>query len=280
LVLLLSLAAALVIPFLFYLAFRDGSGHSVSQVKIAAADELLGYVFIGAFFGAFLRGLGLSLTSFTVEEFAAHVDGALTTKLPAPLLAILAGAAAAALVFSFCLYPKSDRRHAVSLFLLGLAFIFAPLILSAPGRASLGVGQSLALRYHSFTLMGLGIALLPLLSRLTCPLLACGFRNRNASESFGAFILLWAYSSSALLMCSSFTYYQNNGALLRKFNEQVAYWNQQLKRSPHDQNIPYEGLGTDYEGLYPILYGGHPDSPSGMLSLIHPDTLAELSARE
>ena len=217
------------------------------------------YLTLGTQYGTIVRGLGLTPLLAALE------------LSPNSVSAVGLGFAANAALLIYSLRVKTLMPRSLQFWLFGNILIILPILLTAFGRVELGAEHSLALRYHSVALIGLAFLLTPPLwhisSKLTEP---------ESSTLFNRLCLAAAvcYLFSQLHFAAGFTYYWKNGYRLQNFLTQVAHWNESLERD--DKAVPFEGTGSEYHGLYPMRFRGHPKSPSGQLSILHPDTMLEI----
>lgn len=144
-----------------YALHREGAGHGVEQAGILGNPvESLKYLLVGTEAGTVLRGLGLY--PYLGLEISAHVPSVLLfPRLRPEILLGLLGCFVSLLILAAS-RPRENWRPWV----LGQSYLMLLFVLPALGRWSFGLNQAFALRYHSQTLLGLLILLLPLALRL------------------------------------------------------------------------------------------------------------------
>lgn len=253
-VLVALIFALILVVMLYAIAANDGVATSTSQSFSLVA--YLKYISLGTVLGSITRGLG----AWPLAELTADNQ----------MFAILASISIAGSLLVL------SKRIAVSrllpTLLFGLALTASVFILTGIGRASFGATQALALRYCSLSLLGVSILILPALEGI--------FelrKQRNLKHLTTLLALLFVFSQ--IYLNTNFNYYWKQGALTRDFVTQVEDWNSVVGRVAFDPIITYEANKTPYAGLMPLAYGGHVQEPSAQISILHPDTMAALTAK-
>ena len=257
----LSIAAALLVAFA-YLLNKEGIGQTRDQLELPFWQGLWRYTLFGAQFGSLLRSFGLSqlLTLVPNTEFILK-----------DLTLSLLGTGVSLLLLGYYLARRNGGwRH----WLLGQLVLCTPFLLTGLGRYDWGgVEYSLSLRYHAVSLLGVCLVLAPLFFSLGKGA-SSWQRELLTSILLPLLLTVWMYKQLELARHSRF--YIDKGLLDRSFAQQVLAWNQILQRRPGEGS--YEGIDTEYLGLYPIPYGGSPHHPVAYNWRRHPDKLAELLA--
>lgn len=263
------LLLSLCIPVALYLVFREGHGHTIAQAKLFEnLKEVLAYLFVGSQLGTFLRGIG-AVPSLELGV-APHVIAALQQNLPfLPIPAVRAELLLASLAFGcsvvLLLLSQVLTRRAFTLWCLGQLMMGSSLLLPALGRWSFGLSQSLSLRYHYGSLIGLLLLLLPLVQW------AFEGQRGASTRARGTAIVLWLFLSVQLWTAMQFSYFQEAGRTNRLFTSALLDW-----RSTIGEELPYSGQGSRFEGLQPSLPaqltpGRHPNEIYAVLRWLEGD---------
>jgi hypothetical protein len=249
---------------------QKNTGSSAISNPLEHIEAIGLYIFTGGAFGTMLRGVGLfpSLGLTAVHYiYPGRFLPYLSAEIGFAWLGLLLGLLAAALG----LYKNNKKLITCSVYAAGLIIIFSTFILPSLGRWQLGLTQSLALRYHYTSMIGLCIFLLPFMRFIV---VAIEKKSENKIEAMIA-------STAKLLLLLSFTthiflnmtcdYYTKAGSENQQFVAELSHWKETLNeefKKEHNSNPSlkppnYTGIGTTVAGLQPNLprrlNPGHPD---------------------
>lgn len=252
-----------------YWYFRDGGGHNFQSEKLSHSFlELLQTVVVGWGLGATLRGLAL-YPDLSATISAAYLPDRLLHIAPAELI-FSYFAIALLSIFALLLWGK---RQLLGVFLLGNAIVITSYVLPALGRSQFGLSSGLYLRYTYIALVGLLIALTPILVHLW-QLMSSRPMWRNAILS-SCFV---AYVFAHLLMTSRFEYFREQGQKNQVFVAALVQWQESLCEVGSSINKSYEGKKTPLSGKFPampptITPGRHPVEIYKVLLWLNPELL-------
>ena len=243
---------ATLIPIGLYLIFKKGVGSGIDNARpFEDLQKLFDYLLVGTQLGGVLRGLGL-FPFFANTDPASLLTG---PDRPEPLLATWGFLASLALL-TYSLW-KRPRGEAFRIWSLGQLIIITSMLLPAFGRWQYGMEQSLSLRYHYATIVGLAILLFPLLAGSA---LSTNIQKRRAAPTLGAALLILYFAVQLKA---------GNNYLVTPFGPTHRAYAAQLR----DWNINLRALGavTSYEAAGTALEGQHPLHPHSFTSQRHPD---------
>lgn len=246
---LAAVGFAVIIPAALYLTFKKGVGSGIDSAKpFDDLQKLADYLWVGSELGGVLRGLGLF-------PFFANTDPVrLLGSDPRPETTLAFwGLLASLLVLSYALW-KRPRAESVRIWLLGQLLILSAMLLPALGRWQYGMEQSLSLRYHYGTAVGLTVLLFPVLVSSAL------IHKHRVGAALGSVLL--ALSLAVQLKAGHNYLLTPFGGTHRAYTEQLRDWNIQLRE--RGAITSYEAAGTDLEGQHPL----HPHS---FTSQRHPD---------
>ncbi len=266
--LLLGIAVVGATAAVLYWLKREGFGIGVDDLNPNPLSDILSFAAVGAQFGTVLRGSGL----YPFEGFGQVA--AVLPFVPSPaLVAFLCGSLLSLLLLLLYRRQSVDGTSALLFWLFGQSCILMPIALVAIGRAGYGLHHSYVLRYQSPAVFGLCLLFIPLLH----------FLLKKSEGTQGNWLGKWTLAVIPVLFLFSQLHflrahilYTYNGALQETFVEQLSYWNAINGRRPLDPEIAFEGVGTEYEGLQPLFYWGHPGNTGAILPFAHPDTMLDI----
>lgn len=267
-VLLLLCAIGMVSMFSVY-GLKQQPGVAEARPKRAetSAANYVRYVLLGSQYGTTLRGLGLATVN-EVERFADQLPVRLHNKQTVQNTAIGLGLVVNLLLLLSLYRRRRDGR--VRYWLVGQGLMILPFLLTVYGRLPFGMDQSLAFRYHSASILGLLVMLLPVFDR------CIDFANRRMTAAVLSAAIFCTHIFMQLTLLDNYNYYWKQGELMHRFVTQVIDWNFTLNRNPSEANAPsYEGVECHYCGLQPLVYGGHPTYPAAQVMVIHPDQMIQ-----
>ena len=235
-----------------------------SRIDTGKLIRIWDYLYVGSQTGCILRGLGFFPP---LQMEAAPKLFKLWGKEEPRANYLLAhiGLGISLLVLLFGVLLHTEKSWAFRCFLAGEAIIFISLALPALGRAQLGEDQSLSLRYHYSTFVGLTMMMLPLISGI---FRIVEERHTSKVKRSVVFILgelfLCYFLTAQLFVGRRFEYFTEKGYEHRVYIQQLADWNKRLKALSPDKPLPYEATASDLQGLFPIHLetitpGKHPD---------------------
>lgn len=231
---------------------KKGVGSGIDNARpFEDLQKLFDYLLVGTQLGGVLRGLGL-FPFFANTDPASLLTG---PDRPEPLLATWGFLASLALL-TYSLW-KRPRGEAFRIWSLGQLIIITSMLLPAFGRWQYGMEQSLSLRYHYATIVGLAILLFPLLAGSA---LSTNIQKRRAAPTLGAALLILYFAVQLKA---------GNNYLVTPFGPTHRAYAAQLR----DWNINLRALGavTSYEAAGTALEGQHPLHPHSFTSQRHPD---------
>ncbi len=242
-----------------YLTHRHGSGSNVDQAATSPALlPILAYAIYGVSLGTILRGLGL-VPIVNIHSLEPFMPWWLADDI---LPSVLAGLG---ILLSLFLLLHYRRRQIPGIskpwmfWFCGVGIMFLNLLLIAVGRYQLGYGQALSPRYHYAPLIGLALALYPILAAWLSR-----WSNLSLSKALlsTAGVLLFLHFASELWLNMNYIFYPKNGYHMREYVTELKDW-----KRVRTANLP----GSESEGFQPFLYGGDPHNPVGGAPLLHPD---------
>lgn len=269
---------------LLYYSFRMGSGHGFNHIILPSVAGFVLYTLYGAQFGTIFRGLGIYPyeTPDPLMEMLRHFFPALLpTGFPVLLLGVLVGLLLSVGFFACyrLMRAKGAGGYTIMFFVVGQCFVLAPFALTALGRVErYGLAHSLAYRYTTISLMGLCLMIAPLLTgamkALNVPQRKQSLGRRFGFSLFWGLLLWLTYNHIHSLQTNRF--YPKTGHYFRSYLVQVNHWNSRLGRTHADSKVSYEGNGTKFHGIYPVLFFPFHQDVVAQATLVHPDTIAAL----
>ncbi|MFN8390477.1 MAG: hypothetical protein U0136_09330 [Bdellovibrionota bacterium] len=236
---------------ILYATHRSAVGHGVDVAEQARpldhVHEIFDYLLVGSQFGAILRGSGLFPL---VQLNSAELLPTLGVHVARPDITLgWLGFALSVGALLFAVRRKESRMRNVCLWVLGQALVVTCLLLPSVGRWQLGANQSLALRYHYATLVGVAVLLLvPICQFFEWVMAPEGSAlRRRLSTAFFALLL-----TGQLLSGRFFDYFTAGGYRHRMYVAQLSDWQKQLKAVKPDASPDYEASGTPLQGAQPI----------------------------
>jgi hypothetical protein len=219
-----------------YLTHRQSAGHGIESAEqagpFAHLREIAVYLFVGSEFGAVLRGVGFY--PYLGPEELSSIFGAWPQAVVSPETLLAGFGLLSSLFFLwFSTRVAEHRRTSLCLWLLGQGIILSCMLLPSLGRWQLGAQQSLSLRYHYPTLVGVAIMLLPVLSRLWRAEEQGSKRGRCSTAVL--FFLLAGYLALQLHVGGTFTYFSSRGFENRLYVEKLADWQYRLLAADQGQ---------------------------------------------
>ena len=207
------------------------------RVSLTDSGDLHGlfwFTVLGSQFGTLLR----SIVPLEVSGLVRPLFGLPSFVLPS----VIASSAALLLLLVYLRRRDGSWRF----WLFGQVLLLAPMFLTGIGRLHWGgIEYALTIRYHSVSLLGACILLIPL-----------GQRLRLRSWWFALFLLVWM--NYQLTAVSSVREYVHRGVLDQKYYSQLKEWVAQLRGVPASSFFAEE---TELAGLFPLPYGGMPFDP-------------------
>ena len=152
---------AIILTAVFYI-LEPSQTSSLSSVNLLYGhiSEIASYVWVGCQLGSFLRGLGL-VSSLNANAPAEMLSGTSWMKLDIYMVCANIGFILNLILIVIPMCLGKFKKQFLSLWIFGQLFMIASFILPAIGRYQQGTFQALSLRYHSISLVGVCIALLP-----------------------------------------------------------------------------------------------------------------------
>jgi hypothetical protein len=237
-----------------------GGGGTFEKFLQTTPEQFFGFIAVGSQYASILRPL--------FGDFAVNGDQVVTL--------VVLGCSLNFVGLVSCLVFSRSWREGLGYWLVSQAFIVIPITLFAIGRARMGVGMALSLRYQEIPLIGFTIMFVPLLERSievvrNNALGLIDSHYRNVKALFYSLIFLFAFSQ--LRFVEDFDYFTDRGTALREFLPQAIAWNELLGRQPFQFGPSFEGSGSKYEGLYPMYYEGGELATVASFPLVHPDMM-------
>ena len=224
--------------------------HTQNRLSLANPIEIIRYVFFGAQYGTFARGLGFS-QFLTFGNWFSGVDKDIVLSLSALAPGLI-------LLSLYCFVFRDKWRF----WILGQLLMMLPFLLTGIGRYRWGgVDYALSLRYYPIPTIGLCVLVAPILQEL-------GKRKLIFS------IILLLFLEHQIHRISSERFYIDKGLLSKSFAQQLVNWRSIQEQSKN--STEYDGRGTDFSGLYPIPYAGSPHDPVAYVPKKHPEYLMNL----
>lgn len=237
---------ALIVPLALYYNFQEGIGHKIDPYKIQQTVnplDALRYLFVGSQLGTVLRGVGLYhdlITYSAAENLAKLTDSKVTFNIQAESVFAYCALVVSFIFFILAIFNKDTRFQFISSWLLGQALIFLPLIFPALGRSQFGAQQSLFLRYHYTTLLGLAFIAIPMVFTLY---------NHSKLTKYLLFLTLFGHIYIQLRLSSSYDYFTSAGLRNNIYIQQLKHWDS-LESNPN-KIITNKPTDSEYAPTYP-----------------------------
>jgi hypothetical protein len=255
--------------------------------RVEWLTEIALYSFVGSCLATFFRGSGLAslYEVFSQSDVGSHPIYISSFSLLISLSLLL-------IYYVLSHFLDKDRkalrfREDFGLWLLGQLLMFLPYVLIALGRLRLGnyfgVTQALVQRYHTLSLLGFVIAILPLV-RVSVSLLLHSKRSRYRLRiAFIMFVLVFQQSAQ-LELAREHSFIREDGYRTRIYLDQLQDWRNRIELSADFASSVelHDRRRDEFEGLYPLQYGRgwHVDSPKAITSILEPEQMLSVSKRD
>ncbi len=252
-------------------------GQKTASFTIEWLPTIAQYAFVGGYLATFLRASGFA---GVYEAVGGEVNRHLLLGSCFGLLLSLGLLAVYYKVSGGRRSKGSSKqfRQDLCLWLLGQALMFLPYVLIAFGRIRLGnffgVSQALVFRYHTFTLLGFCVCLVPLV-RWICERPQYESQSSNYKRHALFILILVLQQMFQLQLAAEHSFIREDGYRTRIYLAQLLDWERELASSKAS-SIPLasaqHGVG-ELRGLYPLQYGRgwHLSTAKAIPSILPPE---------